>query len=50
VPNVVCGFLRAERVCTLNKLILEITARKGGDDLVALLRRVLVISNPDDVH
>ena len=34
----------------LNKLILEITARKGGDDLVALLRRVLVISNPDDVH
>src|SRR6476619_1101688 len=33
----------------LNKLILEITARKGGDDLVALLRRVLVISNPDDV-
>ena len=34
----------------LNKLILEITARKGGDDLVALLRRVLVISNPDDIH
>lgn len=34
----------------LNKLILEITARKGGDDLVALFQRVLVISNPDDVH
>ena len=34
----------------MNKLILEITARKGGDHLVALLRRVLVISNPDDVH
>src|SRR3954454_7459668 len=35
---------------SLNKLILEVTARKSGDDLLALLRRVLVISNPDDVH
>src|SRR5262249_41228357 len=34
----------------LEELILEITARKCGDHLVALLRRVLVVFNPRDVH
>src|SRR4030095_13821770 len=34
----------------LNELILEITARKGGDGLVALLWRILIVSNSDNVH
>jgi hypothetical protein len=34
----------------LDELILEITARKVGHDLGPLLRRIVIVSNPDDVH
>jgi hypothetical protein len=34
----------------LNKFVFEITPRKGSDHLIALLGRILIISNPDDVH
>ena len=42
--------LQGRASLNLDKLILEITARKLGDDLVALLWCVFIISNPDDVH
>lgn len=49
-PNHSLRLLQGRAGLNLDKVFLEITARKGGDDLVALLRRVLIVSNPDDVH
>src|SRR4051812_39796884 len=34
----------------LNEFVFKITARKRGNHLVALLRRVLVIANSHDIH
>jgi hypothetical protein len=43
--------LQSRAGLNLDKITFEIiTAGKGGDDLIALLWRVLIISNPDDVH
>lgn len=45
------GLLQGRASLNLDKISLEIiTAGKCGDDLVALLRRVLIVSNTDDVH
>ena len=43
-------FLQRRASLNLNKLILEITAWQCGDHLIALLRSILIISNPDDVN
>ena len=42
--------LQGRKSLNLNELILEIAARKGGDDLVALLLRIVIISYSDNVH
>src|SRR3954452_14868019 len=34
----------------LNELILEVTSRKGGDDLVALLWRIFIKFSSENVH
>jgi hypothetical protein len=42
--------LQGRASLNLDELILEITARKVCNDLSPLLRRIVVVSNPDDVH
>ena len=50
-PKCRLRLLQGRASLNLDKIIFEIiTARKCGDHLVALLRRVLVISNSHDVH
>lgn len=44
------GFLQSRTGLNLDKLIFEIAARKGGNDLAPLLWCIFVISNRDDVH